>query len=117
MNELLDIKNATKVIRNPLDEDNVDLTICEGEFVTVFGGNGVRKSTLFNSITGSLTLTKGKLILDGKNITNWKEEKRAKLIACVFQEPKMGTAPRMTVAENLLLALYRGKNQTFVCVN
>lgn len=116
MNELLNIKNATKVIRNPLDEDNiildnVDLTIHEGEFVTVLGGNGAGKSTLFNSVTGSLPLTKGKLTLDGKNITNWKEEKRAKLIARVFQDPKMGTAPRMTVAENLLLALQRGKKR------
>lgn len=117
MSALLELKQATKVIQNPLDEDNVildgvDLTINEGEFVTVLGGNGAGKSTLFNSIAGSLALTKGSLSLEGKNLTNLSEEKRAKWIARVFQDPKMGTAPRMTVAENLLLALNRGKRRT-----
>jgi putative ABC transport system ATP-binding protein len=116
MSSLLEIKNGTKVIRNSLDEDrtilkNVHLSVREGEFVTVLGGNGAGKSTLFNGIAGSLSLTNGKIILDGEDITHKSEENRAKMIARVFQDPKMGTAPRMTVAENLLLALGRGKKR------
>lgn len=116
MSALLEVRQATKIVRNPLDKDycildNVDLTIDKGEFVTVLGGNGAGKSTLFNSITGSHSLTKGQIILDGKEITHFKEEKRAKWISRVFQDPKMGTAPRMTVAENLQLALLRGKKR------
>lgn len=116
METLLELHQATKTIPNESDLDNtildhVDLTIYKGDFVTVLGGNGAGKSTLFNSITGSSFLTKGDVALSGQKITNWKEEKRARYIARVFQDPKMGTAPRMTVAENLLLALKRGEKR------
>ncbi|WP_080145753.1 ABC transporter ATP-binding protein [Marinilactibacillus piezotolerans] len=117
MSALLELKQLTKIISNQADEDNkildsVDFTLNEGEFVTVLGGNGAGKSTLFNSITGSTETTGGTVQLNGKNITNWKEEKRAGYISRVFQDPKMGTAPRMTVAENLFLAQLRGKKKT-----
>lgn len=117
MSALMELTNLTKVITNQADEDNtildsVNFTLHEGEFVTVLGGNGAGKSTLFNTISGSSESTDGTVLLDGKNITKWKEEKRANLISRVFQDPKMGTAPRMTVAENLLLAKLRGESKT-----
>lgn len=119
MNAMLEMKDATKIIRNPLDEDavildKINVTINQGDFVTVLGGNGAGKSTLFNSIAGSLPLTAGTITLAEQDITSWGEEKRAQLISRVFQDPKMGTAPRMTVAENLLLALNRGKRRKFI---
>lgn len=116
MSIVLEIKNATKEIDNGLNEvktilDHVNLTINQGEFITVLGGNGAGKSTLFNSITGTLILTEGDLLIYGNSITKLSEEKRAKYFSRVFQDPKMGTAPRMTVAENLLLAQLRGQKR------
>ena len=90
---------------------NINLELNDGDFVTLLGTNGAGKSTLLNIINGSLAPTTGKVILDEKDITNLSEVKRAKYIAHVFQDPKMGTAPRMTVAENLLLATKRGKHR------
>lgn len=119
MKNLLELKQVTKTIQNESDTntvilDHVDLTIHKGDFITVLGGNGAGKSTLFNSITGSHTVTSGRLELNGKNVTRYSEEKRAGFIGRVFQDPKMGTAPRMTVAENLLLALKRGRKRPFL---
>lgn len=119
MKKLLELKQATKTIQNESDRDNtildhVDLTIHQGDFVTVLGGNGAGKSTLFNSVTGSSLLTSGEVSLSGQTVTTMPEEKRARYISRVFQDPKMGTAPRMTVAENLLLALKRGKKRLFL---
>lgn len=119
MKKLLELKQATKTIQNESDRDStildhVDLTIHQGDFVTVLGGNGAGKSTLFNSVTGSSLLTSGEVSLSGQAVTTMPEEKRARYISRVFQDPKMGTAPRMTVAENLLLALKRGKKRLFL---
>lgn len=116
MSTVLELRDATKRIGNGVDEtkvilNHVNLKIAQGEFVTVLGGNGAGKSTLFNSIAGTLTLSEGDLFINEQNITAYSEEKRAKYLSRVFQDPKMGTAPRMTVAENLLLALYRGKRR------
>lgn len=113
---VLEIQHGIKAISNGLNESKVimndlNLTIHSGDFITVLGGNGAGKSTLFNSIAGSLPLTKGKVLLKGQDITNKKEEERAKYLSRVFQDPKMGTAPRMTVSENLLLAMYRGQKR------
>lgn len=88
--------------------DHVDLTLQPGDFVTVLGSNGAGKSTLFNVIAGSLKLTSGQVIIGGQDVTDLSETERTKFIARVFQDPKLGTAPRMTVAENLLLAERRG---------
>ncbi|MFD1441310.1 ABC transporter ATP-binding protein [Lacticaseibacillus hegangensis] len=88
---------------------NINLTVAPGDFVTVLGANGAGKSTLFNAITGDKPVASGKITLAGEDITRARPEHRAKLIARVFQDPKMGTAPRMTVAENLLLASHRGQ--------
>lgn len=113
---VLEIKQATKTISNGPKEqkvllNNVSLTIESGDFITVLGGNGAGKSTLFNSISGTLPLTSGQILMGDQDITSLSEEKRASYIARVFQDPKMGTAPRMTVAENLLLAQGRGEKR------
>lgn len=93
-----------------LDLLNVD--IYAGDFITVLGTNGAGKSTLFNTIAGNLPVTAGQVLHNGQNITSNTAVSRTNYIARVFQDPKMGTAPRMTVAENLLLAEKRGQNRT-----
>ncbi|MFC6169192.1 ABC transporter ATP-binding protein [Loigolactobacillus jiayinensis] len=90
----------------------LNLTINSGDFVTVLGTNGAGKTTLFNTIAGNLQPAGGQVILRGRNISRDNEEKRAQHLSRVFQDPKMGTAPRMTVAENLLLAQQRGQRRT-----
>lgn len=113
---VLEIKNVVKMIDSAVQEDrrvimsSLSLTVKKGEFVIILGGNGVGKSTLFNLISGNLKLTGGEIKISGENISDWSEEKRAGYVARVFQDPKMGTAPRMTVSENLFLAMYRGES-------
>ena len=92
--------------------DNLNFDIFDGDFITVLGTNGAGKSTLFNTIAGNLKLASGVLKHHDKNIANDSAVSRTDYIARVFQDPKMGTAPRMTVAENLLLAEKRGKKRT-----
>ncbi|GFH40883.1 ABC transporter ATP-binding protein [Lactococcus insecticola] len=112
---IISLKNATKIIENGDERkvilDNVTLDIYEQDFITVLGGNGAGKSTLFNAISGTLTLSSGQVIINGQDVTRKSPEKRAKDISRVFQDPKMGTAPRMTVAENLAIAALRGKKR------
>lgn len=86
----------------------VNLTLETGDFVTVIGGNGAGKSTLLNSITGTLSPDSGAIIVDGQDVTALSTAKRSKLISHVFQDPKMGTAARLTIQENLALANKRG---------
>jgi len=87
----------------------VDLAIHSGSFVVVIGTNGSGKSTLLNAIAGTFLPDSGTLMLDGQDITRWPEHLRASLIGRVFQNPFSGTAPGMTIAENLVLAARRGK--------
>ncbi len=87
---------------------NVSLEIKEGEFVTVIGTNGSGKSTLLNAIAGAILPDSGNIIIAGNEVTYKRDFKRAKYISRVFQNPFMGTAPDMSIAENLLLALLRG---------
>ncbi len=116
MKKIVELKNATVQVNNGLDEvktilDDVNLTIYEHDFLTILGGNGAGKSTLFNVIAGTLMLTSGSIYILDKDVTHLPAEKRANYLARVFQDPKMGTAPRMTVAENLLIAKYRGEKR------
>ncbi|MDD7466066.1 MAG: ATP-binding cassette domain-containing protein [Actinomycetaceae bacterium] len=90
---------------------DVCLEVAEGDFITVVGGNGAGKSTLLNVIAGAIPVDSGRVLIDGTDVTDRAEEDRAALIGRVFQDPKMGTAPRMTVAENLALAQKRGENR------
>lgn len=90
---------------------SLNVAINEGDFVTLIGGNGAGKSTLLNTIAGSFPVDSGKILIDGIDVTGTNEEQRAQKVSRVFQEPRMGTAPRMTVAENLALAYRRGKKR------
>jgi putative ABC transport system ATP-binding protein len=87
----------------------VNLKIEDGSFVIVIGTNGSGKSTLLNAVAGSFFVDTGRLLLKGADITHWPEHRRAKYIGRVFQNPFTGTAPSMTIAENLALAAKRGK--------
>ena len=112
MKPLLEIKDAVKTIYNDDDNlnilNNINLTINPKDFLVVLGTNGAGKSTLLDAITGTNRLTSGKIILNGDDITDENLAKRSRHISRVYQDPKSGTAPRMTVAENLLLAKRRG---------
>ena len=88
---------------------NFDLEVKEGEFVTVIGSNGAGKSTIQNIITGQLPIDQGKIIVDGKDVTYLPEYKRTSFISRVFQNPTLGTAPNMTIEENLSMAMNKGK--------
>ena len=87
---------------------DLSLTVNKGDFISFIGGNGSGKSTLLNSIAGVFPVEKGQMQLEETNLSKLSEEERAKDIARVFQDPMMGTAPRMTVAENLAIAFNRG---------
>lgn len=92
--------------------DQVNLTLREGDFVTIIGSNGAGKSTLMNIISGVLFPDIGEIFLDGKNVTAIPEYQRAKMIGRVFQDPMAGTAPTMTIEENLAMAYSRNKSRT-----
>lgn len=118
MSTILDLQNITTTVNVGTSEEkkilkNINLKVEDGDFITLLGTNGAGKSTLLNVINGTVFPTTGKILLKGRNLTNLSEVKRAKYIAQVFQDPKMGTAPRMTVAENLLLATKRGLHRGF----
>ena len=87
----------------------VDLHLAAGAFVVVIGSNGSGKSTLLNAVAGGFLPDAGHIKLAGRNVTRWPEYRRAKLIGRVFQNPFSGTAPHMTIAENLALATRRGQ--------
>lgn len=91
---------------------DINLKIEDGDFITVIGGNGAGKSTLLNLIAGVHTCDTGEIILNGKNLTNMPEYKRAAFLGRVFQDPMMGTAANMQIEENLAMALRRGKTRT-----
>lgn len=90
----------------------VDLTLADGDFVTVIGGNGAGKSTLLNMIAGVYPLDSGTVELDGEDISCLSEPKRAKYLGRVFQDPMRGTAADMQIEENLALAKRRGQRRT-----
>ncbi|MEG2038876.1 MAG: ATP-binding cassette domain-containing protein [Oscillospiraceae bacterium] len=93
--------------------NNISLNLNSGDFVTLIGSNGAGKSTVFNLIGGSLIPDTGNIILDGQNITFMEEHKRAKHIGRLFQDPLKGTAPSMTIEENLALCYMRSNKQKF----
>ena len=85
------------------------LFVEDGEFVTVIGANGAGKSTLFNVISGAVIADSGKIHLDGEDITYWPEYRRSHDIGRVFQDPRLGTCPGLTIRENLSLAAIHGR--------
>lgn len=110
---MLKIENISKTF-NPgtvnakLAIDDLSLCVNDGDFITVIGANGAGKSTLFNAIAGSFITDSGKIMLDGQDITLAPEHKRAKSIGRLFQDPMRGSAPGMTIEENLALAAGNG---------
>ena len=91
--------------------NDLNLTLNDGDFVTVIGGNGAGKSTMLNAIAGSFQIDNGKIVIDGTDVTGLPEHKRAALLGRVFQDPMMGTAPTMQIEENLALAARRGQHR------
>lgn len=89
--------------------DGLDLFVDNGEFITLLGSNGAGKSTLFNAVCGIFWLDDGRILLDEKDITDLPEHRRALVIGRIFQDPMKGTAPGMSIAENLALAYSRRK--------
>ncbi len=113
---MLQLKNVRKAFNIGSINENVvlrDLTldIREGDFITIIGGNGAGKSTLLNVIAGVFPVDEGQIILEDRDITKTPEHERARFIGRVFQDPMMGTAPSMTIAENLSFAYYRDKRR------
>ena len=92
--------------------DNLNLTLEDGDFVTIIGGNGAGKSTTLNLIAGVYPVDAGMIHLNGYDLTNLPEHKRARFLGRVFQDPMMGTAATMGIEENLALAKRRGKVRT-----
>ena len=91
--------------------DDVSLTLKDGDFVTVIGGNGAGKSTLLNTIAGTFPVDSGSITIDGVDITLLPEQKLARFLGRVFQDPMMGTAADMWIEENLALAAQRGERR------
>ena len=113
---MLELKNISKTffpgtVHEKTALDNLSLTLHEGDFVTVIGGNGAGKSTMLNAIAGTFSVDSGSILIDGKDVTRLPEFKRAALLGRVFQDPMMGTAPTMHIQENLALAARRGKHR------
>ncbi len=115
---MLDIQNISKTFEKGTVNEHVavkelSLKLNDGEFVTIVGSNGAGKSTLFNAICGSFMVDEGHILLDDEDITYRSEHQRARMIGRVFQDPMKGTAPNMTIEENLALAYTRaGKRST-----
>ena len=111
---MLEIKNVYKTF-NPgtINEkralNGLNLTLNDGDFVTVIGGNGAGKSTMLNMVAGVYPVDSGSIIIDGTDVTRLPEHKRAKYLGRVFQDPMMGTAADMWIAENMALASRRGQ--------
>ena len=91
---------------------DLSLHLNKGDFVTILGSNGAGKSTLFNAIAGTFPVDSGTIRLDGENITSLPDYKRSKFIGRMFQDPLKGTAPNMTIEENLALAYMRASSHT-----
>ena len=91
--------------------DEVNLDIRQGDFITVIGSNGAGKSTTLNCMAGCFFPDKGRICLDGRDVTAWPEHKRARFIGRVFQDPLMGSAASLSIEENMALADRRGKGR------
>ncbi len=116
MTTVLEIKNIWKTFNaGTVNEKTalrgVDLTLDDGDFVTVIGGNGAGKSTLLNAVSGVWPVDRGTISIGGVDVTKLPEHKRAKYIGRVFQDPMMGTAATMQIEENLALAARRGQRR------
>jgi putative tryptophan/tyrosine transport system ATP-binding protein len=113
---MLDIKNVHKTffagtVNERVALQEINLSLAAGEFVTVIGSNGAGKSTILNVSSGKLRPDTGSVNIDGKDVTKMADYRRAQFIGRVFQDPMAGTAPEMTIEENLAIAYARGKQR------
>ena len=113
---MLELKNIYKTFNaGTVNEKRalagLNLTLNDGDFVTVIGGNGAGKSTMLNAVAGTWPVDAGQILIGGTDVTHLPEYKRAKFIGRVFQDPMMGTAPTMQIEENLALAARRGQSR------
>lgn len=116
---MLEMRNVVKTFNKGTVDEKValaglSLTVKEGEFVTVIGGNGAGKSTMQNAICGTWRPDSGSILLDGIDVTRLPEHKRAKYLGRVYQDPMLGTAAAMQIEENLALAFRRGRHRTLM---
>ena len=116
MSEMLKIDNIRKVfnpgtINEKVALDGVNLTLEEGEFVTVIGGNGAGKSTTLNAVAGVWPVDSGKIYIGGDDLTKLSEHRIAQYLGRVFQDPMTGTATTMSIEENMAIAARRGKSR------
>jgi putative tryptophan/tyrosine transport system ATP-binding protein len=114
---VLQLNNISKIFNEGTPDeknalDSVSLSLTAGDFVTVIGSNGAGKSTLMNIISGVMIPDAGSVKINGKNVAMMPEHKRSFLIGRVFQDPMAGTAPSMTIEENLAMAYSRNKSRT-----
>ena len=113
---MLELKNITKIfnpgtVNEKVALNGLSLTLEDGDFVTVIGGNGAGKSTMLNAISGVWKPDDGQILIDGTDVTSMPEYRRAKFLGRVFQDPMMGTAAGMGIDENLALASRRGQRR------
>ena len=111
---MINISNIKKTFYSALGEEKtvfngLNLEINQGDFISVIGSNGAGKTTLLNTISGNIDLDDGYIEVDGKNINNLAKHKRGEFISKVYQNPALGTAPSMTIFENLSMADNKGK--------
>lgn len=116
MGYMLELKNIHKTfnkdtINQKIALNGVNLKLNQGDFVTIIGGNGAGKSTTLNAIAGVWPIDEGNVIIDGVDITDLPEHKRAKYLGRVFQDPMIGTAATMGIDENMAIAARRGKKR------
>ena len=114
MLDLIDIRKTfnAKTVNEKVALNGVNLHLEDGDFVTVIGGNGAGKSTILNAIAGVWPVDEGRIVIDGVDVTNLSEHRRANLLGRVFQDPMTGTAATMQIEENLALAARRGQKRT-----
>ena len=113
---MLELNNVSKTfnagtVNEKVALNGLNLTLNDGDFVTVIGGNGAGKSTMLNAVAGVFPIDAGSIRIDGADVTRLPEHKRAKYIGRVFQDPMMGTAASMQIEENLALAARRGQRR------
>ncbi len=116
MEHMLEINNLHKTFnKGTINEkaalNGVNLKLKEGDFVTIIGGNGAGKSTMLNAVAGVWPVDQGSIIVDGKDITDLPEHKRASCLGRVFQDPMTGTAATMSIEDNMAIAARRGQRR------